>query len=183
MIGVLNRNFTNLDKFAFLLLYKCLIRSHLEFANTVWSPYKEYLITDLERVQKRATKLIKGLKNLSYKDRLISLQLPTLKFRRVRGDMIEVYKILTGKYDEKVCPLLPKHENVRTRGNCLKLKTNRTRYDVRKYFFTNRIVKIWNSLPDEVVVADSVNCFKNKLDKYWKNVDLYYDYKTDLGGI
>jgi hypothetical protein len=183
MLGIINRNFNNMDRFSFLMLYKCMVRSQMEYANTVWSPYKDYLITDIERVQKRATKMVKGLKNLSYKERLIILQLPTLKFRRIRGDMIEVYKILCGVYDVQICPSLLKSENTRTRGNCLKLQTIRTRYDIRKYSFTNRIVKIWNSLPDAVIAADSVNCFKNKLDVHWRNEEIYYDYKSDLSAL
>lgn len=180
MLGIINRNFSNLDRFSFLLLYKSMVRSHIEYANVVWSPYKDYLIKDLERVQKRATKMVKGLRNLSYKERLINLQLPTLKFRRIRGDMIEVFKILSGVYDMHVCPTLLRSENVRTRGNCLKLQTNRTRYDIRKYSFSNRIVKIWNSLPDVVISADSVNCFKNKLDVHWRNEEIYFNYEVDL---
>jgi ribonuclease P/MRP protein subunit RPP40 len=172
MLGIIKRNFCDLDTFSFLMLYKSMVRSHIEYANVVWSPYKDYLIEDIERVQKRATKLVKGLRLLSYKERLINLHLPTLKFRRLRGDMIEVYKILSGVYDVHVCPTLLRSEEVRTRGNCLKLKTNRTKYDIRKYSFCNRIVKVWNSLPDEIVAVDSVNCFKNKLDLYWSKEDI-----------
>ena len=104
MIGVINRNFNNLDIKSFLLLYKCLVRSVVEYASSVWSPYKVGQIADLEKVQKRATKLIASCKKLSYKNRLIYLNLPTLKFRRARGDMIEVYKILHHLYDSDIVP-------------------------------------------------------------------------------
>jgi len=70
-----------------------MVRSHLEYANTVWNLHGEQLIKDLERVQMRATKLVFGLKKKCYKERL--MELPTLKYRRIRGDMIEVYKLLT----------------------------------------------------------------------------------------
>jgi hypothetical protein len=70
MIGILNRNFKHLSKSSFMLLYKCLIRSTLEYANTVWNPYRISLIEDLEKVQKRATKLVKCCKNMNYKERL-----------------------------------------------------------------------------------------------------------------
>ena len=119
-----------------------MVRSHIEYGNVIWSPYKEYLIFDIERVQKRATKMVKGMRNLSDQERLITLKLPTLKFRRIRGDMIEVYKILSGVYDMQVCPALLRSDNSRMRGNRLKLTTNRTKYDLRKYSFCNRIVKI-----------------------------------------
>jgi hypothetical protein len=102
MLGIINRNFKQLDKTSFMLLYKCLVRSHLEYANTVWNPHKSSLIEDIEKVQKRATKLVKGCKNKNYKERLLYLKLPTLKYRRLRGDMIEVYKILNGKYDPEI---------------------------------------------------------------------------------
>ena len=69
-----------MDKDAFVLLYKALVRSHLEYANTVWSPYKQYLIEAVEKVQKRATKLVRECKHLPYTERLKYLKLPTLKF-------------------------------------------------------------------------------------------------------
>ena len=87
MLGIIKRNFKDLDKFSFILLYKSIVRSQLEYATVVWSPYRSTMITDLERVPKRATKLVKGLRQLSYQERLIKLQLPTLNYRRLRGDI------------------------------------------------------------------------------------------------
>jgi len=74
--------------------------------------------------------------------------------------MIEVYKIITGKYERAVAPRLERDDISVTRGNELRLKKFRPRYDLHKYSFTNRVVNIWNSLP-KVVLADSVNCFKS----------------------
>jgi len=79
----------------------------LEYANTVWSPYKQYLIEEVEKVQKRATKLVHECKHLPYAERLKYLKLPTLKYRRHKGgDMIETYKITHGLYDTAVLPNL-----------------------------------------------------------------------------
>jgi len=75
----------------FILLYKSMVRPHLEYANSVWCPYKIGDIKDIEKVQKRATKLIINLKYKSYTDRFQRLKLPTLKYRRLPGDMIEVF--------------------------------------------------------------------------------------------
>jgi len=101
-LGIIKRNFIYLYEDAFVMLYKSLVRSHLECANSVWNPHRLGLIKDFEKVKMRATKLVITIKNLTYKDRLKRLKLPTLKYRRIRGDMIEVYKSLTNKYDSKV---------------------------------------------------------------------------------
>ena len=92
MLGLIKRNFIYLTEEAFVTLYKSLVRCHLEYANSVWNPYRQGLIiNDLENVQVRATKLVLTVKHLKYKKRLIRLQLPTLRYERMRGDMIEVY--------------------------------------------------------------------------------------------
>jgi len=96
----------------------------LEYANTVLSPYKQYLIEVVEKVQKRATKLIHECKYLPYTDRLEYLELPILKYRRHRDDMIETYKILHGLYDTAVAvaPSLMMSQVSHTRGNIYKLQ-------------------------------------------------------------
>ena len=182
MLGIINRAFINMNKDCFLILYKLLVRTHLEYAHSVWSPYRQGLINDLESVQRRATKLVPQ-SNVKYIQRLKFLELPTLKFRRLRGDMIEVFKIITGVYDSSVAPVLPVVQNSITRGNSLKLRVDRCRYDLREYSFCNRIVNIWNSLPESVVSSDSVNQFKNRLDDHWANDDLMYDPKYDYKTI
>jgi len=96
--------------------------------------------------------------------------------------MIEVYKIITGKYERAVAPRLERDDVSVTRGNELKLKKFRVRYDLRKYSFTNRVVNIWNSLPNKVVLANSVNCFKSRLDKFWQNQDIVYNFRAEIEG-
>jgi len=113
-----------------------LVCSHLEYANTVWSPYKQYLIEEVEKVQKSATKLVHGCKHLPYTERLKYLKLPTLKYRGHRGDMIETYKIIHGLYDTAVAPSLMMSQVSHTRGNMYKLQKNVFKYDIRKYYFT-----------------------------------------------
>ena len=183
MLGIINRNFSDLDKSSFLLLYKSMVRSHLEYAGSVWNPYKKGLIKDIESVQKRATKLVRCCKKLPYVDRLARLQLPTLKYRRFRGDMMEVYKILHGFYDVSVIPSLARNFDTRSRGNSLKLMVQRCNFDVRKYSFCNRVVNVWNALPEHVVISSSLNVFKNNLDKHWKCDPFYYDFEASPTGF
>ena len=99
MFAMLRRTFHHLNDDLFLPLYKSLVRVHLDFASAVWSPYKVKHIEQLESVQRRITKQLPGMQNLSYPERLHRLNLPTLSYRRLRGDLIETYKITNGMYD------------------------------------------------------------------------------------
>jgi len=102
MLSLIKRNFIYLTEETSVTLYKSLARCHLEYANSVLNPNRQGLRKDLEKVQMRATKLVLTVKHLTYKERLVQLKLPTLKYRRLIGDMIVVFKILTGKYDTNV---------------------------------------------------------------------------------
>jgi len=117
---------------------------------------------------------------------------------RHRGDMIETYKIIHGLYDTAVAPSFfyyyyaafnvpcvghKADESLmsqvsHTRGNMYKLQKMYFKYDIRRYFFTERIVNLWNSLPSLVVEAPPINCFKMRLDKFWSNQDVLYNFKT-----
>jgi len=182
MIGIIKRNFKYLTISSFVLLYKSMVRSHLDYCSSVWVPYKKGDIELLEKVQKRATKLIPKIKNMPYIDRLKACKLPTLRYRQIRGDMIEMYKILTGKYDAAVTPQINREYSSITRGNDLRLQKSRSKYDLRKHYFTNRVVNFWNSLPNHVVLADTTNTFKSKLDKFWQHQDIVYDFKAEIRG-
>ena len=98
-------------------------------------PYRKGDIEDLEKVQKRATRLLPELKGFKYYDRLKACKLPTLHYRRLRGDMIETFKIVSGKYDSYAAPILTGLHSSVTRGHDLRLEKFRARYDLRKYFF------------------------------------------------
>jgi len=166
----------------FLLLYESMVRPHVEFANSVWCPFKLRDIEEIEKIQKSATKLIIKLKYKPYKERLIHLNLPTLTYRRLCGDMIEVFKIIHNIYDTKVSPQLMLNERANTRGNNYKLLNHTFHYDIRKHFFFCTYCKYMEQFPNSVVEACSVNAFKAHLDKVWLHQDVKFDFRASLIG-
>ena len=176
MVGLIRRSFSYLSPKTFKQLYSAFVRPHLEYAQVVWNPKLRKHVNMIERVQKRATKLIDGYKNLSYGDRLRKLQIPTLEFRRAFGDMVEVYKHLNF-YDKSA---IPDKLRLRTRPNRkhnLQLMPNfasdGTR-GVQKKSFYYRCIYPWNELPTTVVNSTSIAVFKKRLDEAWKNHQLRY---------
>ena len=171
MSGMLLRTIKNKYPTIMTSLFKALVRPILEYAVAVWCPYKKKHINEIEKVQRQFTKHIKGLRKLSYPDRLSKLKLPSLEYRRLRGDFIEVYKILHKIYDPLTThSLLTLDLNLKTRTNSLKLKKKRTNFQPYQSFFTNRVTTNWNRLSKEIVCAESLNIFKNKLDAKFKDI-------------
>ena len=169
MLGLIKRAFVNIDPDIFIPLYKALVRPHLEYCSVSWSPR---FVTDdkkIEAVQRRATRLIPGMSSLSYPERLIKLELFSLHYRRERGDMIQVYKILHGI--DRIDPehFFVRSDYLRTRGHPLKFFTTRCKLNLRSSFFSKRVISSWNSLPASLVTATSAVTFKHGLDIVWLN--------------
>ena len=166
-MGIIFGSFEYRRKDIIIPLYKSLVRPHLEYAIQFWCPYYCKDIDILERVQRRATKLVVNMRNLPYEERLKRLGLQTLKTRRLRGELIEVFKILNN-FDLVSPGLLTLAPNGITRNNGFKLAGKRFQTDIAKNFFANKVVSQWNSLPRNVVHAQSINMFKNRIDKYFR---------------
>ena len=179
VLAVTRKTFDYMDEEIFGSIFKGLVRPHLEYAAPVWNPKAIYQIDKIENVQRRATKLVPGLANLSYPERLKILKLPTLAYRRTRGDMIQVFKMINPNYgyDKSIPCLLTPNDNKyhKLRGHSKKLFPYSSNKDIRKFCFSNRIVHIWNSLPENVVSAENILSFEKNLGHHWRNQELLYD--------
>ena len=160
VLGLIKRNFRDMDETTLILLYKSLVRSLLEYGQSIWSPIFLKQSREIEKVQRRATKLIPAIKDFSYGERLKHLKLPSLKYRRLRGDLIQVFNLFKASNNSTFFTL----KNSTTRGHNLKLFKNHSRTNLRKHSFSNRVVDTWNSLSSFTVNAKDVDSFKKFLD-------------------
>ena len=169
-LGTIKSTFTYLEKDIFLPLYKAYIRPQLEYASVIWAPKNMKDILAIEQVQRRATRLIPGMKEMPYEERLKALGLPTLMYRRERADIIQVYKILN-RFEEvnfSSAGSLKVINITHTRGHQFKLEKASTRTPYGQHRFKNRVVNPWNNLSEQTVCANSVNSFKSHLNSNWK---------------
>ena len=144
--------------------YKTYCRPILEYASVVWNPYLIRDVNRLESVQRSFTRRIPQVRNLEYKQRMCALSLESLQTRRTKSDLIMVFKLLHRLVDIKYEHYFSLADNTVTRGHTWKLFKHRATSNVRKYFFSNRVINIWNKLPESVVSANTLSLFRTKLD-------------------
>ena len=162
------------DSKALAKLYTAFVHPLLESAAPVWNPWKREDIHTLEKVQKRAIRMISDLGNLSYDERLEKLNIQSLEDRRKRGDMIETFKTINGINDVVASDwfefVRERHSRDTRSHEEDFIVSEKTRLDIRKYFFKNRVTQEWNSLPIQIRTATNVNSFKNLYDYHLKSV-------------
>ncbi|MGL4482436.1 MAG: hypothetical protein ACRCTW_07920, partial [Lactococcus garvieae] len=166
VLWMIRRIFPRIPPAAFITMFSIYIRPHLEYASSI---VYSGLVKDqlcLERVQRKATKLVRGMRSIPYETRLSKLGLFPLTYRQLRGDMLLIHSLfLKGEHGHffKAAPIT-------LRGHEKKLFVPHTRTFCRKSFFSVRAIQYWNSLPGPIVSADSKDAFKKLLDKYLRLV-------------
>ena len=178
IVGQIRRSFSFLDPETFRRIFVAFVRPHIEYCQAVWSPHLMRNIDALENVQIRATKLVDGLSNLDYPERLKRINLPTLAYRRRRGDMIEVFKHFKS-YDRSTLSPSFKPRDRPSRQHKLQLHQPASKDGVRgaqSNSFYHRVASTWNNLPKKVAEAETIEGFKNALDKLWENDPLKFNH-------
>ncbi|KFP78858.1 hypothetical protein N311_12553, partial [Apaloderma vittatum] len=167
ILGCIERSVAIRSREVILPLYSALVRPHLEYYVQFQCHKRDHKrdVDLLERVQRRATKLIRGVENLCYEDRLGELGLFSLEKRRLQAELITAFQYLKRTYRKAGEGLFTRVSTDRTRGNGFKLKENRFRLDLRKKFFSMRVARLRNKLSKEVVDAPSLEVFKTRLDE------------------
>ena len=170
------RAFHYRDRTNFINLYKRYVRVHLEFSVQAWNPWNKADIEILEDVQVRATRAVSGLNGKSYRERLAELGLQSLAGRRIRADMVQTHKIINNidkvsrsHWFELVNDNRTATVRTRLAADELNIRVKPCRTELRKNFFTNRVVSTWNGLPESLKRAKTSSAFKTAYDKHINN--------------
>ena len=172
VLGQLSRGVSFRDKDTFMGLFTTFVRPHLEYCSQAWSPWTLGDKEVLEAVQKRAVGMVTNLKGRSYEERLAEMGMVTLEERRRRGDLVQVYKVLTGKDNVdytrwfELAHSRSGAASTRSTSGTLNVTRKEGKGEIRKNFWSVRVCDSWNSLPDSVKQQPSTNSFKNSLDNF-----------------
>ena len=167
VLGQISRSFHYRDRHVFLRLYMQYVRPHLEYSCSAWSPWTSQDIEILESVQKKAVGMISGLRSTDYKEKLQELGMWTLKKRRVKFDLVQMYKIAQNigeiQTSIKLYQDRETRQSTRLQTDPLNIIKPRSNLEVRKNFFTVRIADLWNAVPSDLKNARNVNVFKKSV--------------------
>ena len=163
--NLIHRCFTSRDRSLLVKAFITYVRPILEYNSPVWSPTSKKEISRIEAVQRRFTKRISGMFGLPYYARLKSLNLESLEMRRIRTDLLTVYKLLFGLLNTNSEVFFTLRAHAHLRGHPYALEKQRCTSSIRQSFFCNRIVNIWNNLPRDTTDFSSFQRFRRSLSR------------------
>ncbi len=181
-LGKLKRTFSHWTSSTFKTLYCTYVRPKLEYGAVIWNPFNDKEIAEIELVQRNATRLIPQIKTLHYKQRLSAIGISSLRDRRLRGDLIQFFKIYKGLNIVNWVNPISTRPALRSNGPAVNVRGAYHRIErqlikncePRENFLSNRVVPFWNELPDTVINSNSTIIFKNKLDAFLiKNTNFF----------
>ena len=174
-VGLIKKTFNNHSLSNIKLLHKSLVRPILEYGSVIWAPHLKKDIIEIEKIQKRMTKLVPELSNLPYKVRLQRMNLTTLEYRRKRADIIQIFRIAKGIDNLNFQDFFEVDTNRRTRGHRLKIRKTHCNTNKKLCAFPQRAINNWNLLPSEAIDCNTLNSFKSKIEKHWAGWDIKYE--------
>ena len=165
VLGQISRAFHYRNKYTFIDLYKQYVRPHLEFAVPAWSPWTQGDREVLEKVQRRAVRMVSGLRGTTYEEKLAEIGILTLEERRLQYDLVQTFKIIRGFNKVDLTTWFTSVGDnpariTRDTSDPLNIVRQVARTEIRRHFFSNRVIDHWNSLPSEIKMSRSVFSFK-----------------------
>jgi hypothetical protein len=166
-LGIIAKVFSKRHPETIISLYKTFVRPHLEHNSIIWSPYTSKNEKIIEKIQKRMCNLIYGKRSsINYQEKLKQAGLLSLKARRIKHDLISVYKMKNNLMDVNFDDFFVRNLFKKTRGNIFKLQVQKSRTKIRHHFFTCTVIKHWNQLKSSEINARSMNMFKKCILRY-----------------
>ena len=172
-LGVINKVFRNKKSHIIVTLFKSFVRPLLEYSSVIWCPHTKTSIDNIERVQRRMCRMIPSVKSLDYRHQLLSLGLLSLRARRLRYQLIFVYKLINGLLNIKFNDFFEFAQTSNTRGHSQRIRTKFSSNNYRLNFFTVSVITTWNQLSQEDVDAQTLQAFKIKLAAFFSNSDIW----------
>ena len=163
--ALIHRSFLSKNTNNLILAYKTYVRPLLEYASPIWNPSQINLINTIEAVQKKFTKRLPGLSGLSYHEKLTILLLQSLEHRRLQFDLVACFNIVHNHICLDSSDFFIFSPNNRSRGHPFRLIVPLVKSNIKKHFFSCRVVHPWNHLPSTLVTNPSPIFFKSKLKK------------------
>ena len=173
MLGLITKVFKNKNKRILLRLYKAFVRPQLEFSSVIWNPYTISSISNVERVQKRFCRMFPEVRSCSYRNQLVYLGLLSLETRRLRFQLITIFKMLRGMINIAFEDYFVIRKSHTTRGHNLRITPKFSQSNYRLNFFTVSAISIWNQLDQKDVDAESLSSFKRRILLFFNKKDIW----------